>query len=251
MKALWTALSIFAVANLIATASFVGWLVNADRLDSDRAKRVREIFTTTISDEKAAADQQLVALEDKKKAEEAAEKEKLPPLTAAEQLAARLEATELDRQRAERMKREVQDLRTALANERDRMDAEWKKLRETRKAHEEEVALNERIVGSEQFRKTLTVLTKLEPKETKNILVQMLNGAGTTPVTADADSGLADSASSPSGLPQVLAYLDAMEDKTRTAIMSEFARDDAGLAARLLEALRIRGTFAAASQSAP
>jgi len=57
MKALWTALSIFAVANLIATASFVGWLVNADRLDSDRAKRVREIFTTTITEEKIAAEQ--------------------------------------------------------------------------------------------------------------------------------------------------------------------------------------------------
>lgn len=250
MKALWTALSIFAVANLIATASFVGWLVNADRLDSDRAKRVREIFTTTITEEKVAAEQQLVALENEKKVAEAAEKEKLPPLTAAEQLAARLEATELDRQRAERMKREVQDLRTALANERDRMDAEWKKLRETRKAHEEEVALNERIVGSEQFRKTLTVLTKLEPKETKNILVQMLNGAGTTPVAAD-DMSSPDASASTTGLPQVLAYLDAMEDKTRTAIMSEFAREDPGLAARLLEALRIRGTFAAASPSAP
>jgi len=192
----------------------------------------------------------LVALENEKKVAEAAEKEKLPPLTAAEQLAARLEATELDRQRAERMKREVQDLRTALANERDRMDAEWKKLRETRKAHEEEVALNERIVGSEQFRKTLTVLTKLEPKETKNILVQMLNGAGTTPVAAD-DMSSADASASTTGLLQVLAYLDATEDKTRTAIMSEFAREDPGLAARLLEALRIRGTFAAASPSAP
>jgi hypothetical protein len=62
------------------------------------------------------------------------------------------------------------------------------------------------------------------------------------------------SPSSPSerpGTQQVLAYIDAMDDKIRTAILNEIIKEDPKLAAELLEALRVRGTFAAVAQGAP
>jgi hypothetical protein len=42
-----------------------------------------------------------------------------------------------------------------------------------------------------------------------------------------------------------------MDDKIRTAILNEIIKEDPKLAAELLEALRVRGTFAAVAQGAP
>lgn len=271
MKALWTALSVAAIANLIALVALGAWLVKSDRLDNDRARRIRELLTITITDEKAASAAELASLEQKKAEAETARKENQAPLTAAEQLEARLEATELDRQRAERLKREVQDLRASLSSERAKLDSDWKQLRDAQKAHADQVQQNLATVGSEQFQKTLTVLSKLEPKEAKSVLMQMLDGAGIQPVQVPGISmapvaappsanpqapstGPEPSTASPSARPgtqQVLAYIDAMDDKIRTAILNEIIKDDPKLAAELLEALRVRGTFAAVAQGAP
>ena len=274
MKALWTALSVAALANLIALVALGAWLVKSDRLDNDRARRIRELLTITITDEKAASAAELASLEQKKAEEETARKENQAPLTAAEQLEARLEATELDRQRAERLKREVQDLRASLSSERAKLDSDWKQLRDAQKAHADQIQQNLATVGSEQFQKTLTVLSKLEPKEAKSVLMQMLDGAGIQPVqvpgismapvaappTANPQAPTTGpepstvSPSSPSSRPgtqQVLAYIDAMDDKIRTAILNEIIKEDPKLAAELLEALRVRGTFAAVAQGAP
>lgn len=269
MKALWTALCVAAIANLIALVALGAWLVKSDRLDNDRARRIRELLTITITDEKAASAAELASLEQKKAEEETARKQNQAPLTAAEQLEARLEATELDRQRAERLKREVQDLRASLSSERAKLDSDWKQLRDAQKAHADQVEQNLATVGSEQFQKTLTVLSKLEPKEAKSVLMQMLDGAGIQPVQVPGISmAPVDTSANPQapsagpepsttstparpGTQQVLAYIDAMDDKIRTAILNEIIKDDPKLAAELLEALRVRGTFAAVAQGAP
>lgn len=265
MKALWTSLCVFALANLIALGALGAWLVKSDRLDMERARSIREMLMTTLTEERAAKEAEVITTEQKKKEAETAAKESRAPLTAAEQLAARIEATELDRQRAERLKREVQDLRASLSSEREKLDGDWKKLRDAQRAHSEQVAQNLATVGNEQFQKTLTVLSKLEPRESKSVLLQMLDGAGIEPMTAPgfapvtpgatpaAPAPDATPAASPGkpGKPQVLAYLDAMDDKIRTAIVNEIVRDDPKLAAELLEALRVRGTFAAVAQGNP
>jgi hypothetical protein len=49
------------------------------------------------------------------------------------------------------------------------------------------------------------------------------------------------------GTDQVVAYLNAMEDRTRTKIITEFQKQDPALAAELLERLRTRATLAAGS----
>jgi len=257
MKSLWNALSIFAVANMIAMALVVGWLYTSDRLDADRAKGIREMFSVTLTDFKSTQEAVVREAESKEALRLEAEKAAKPPVTAAERLAARLEANELDRERAERLKREVADLQRGMADGQIRLDGEWAKLRAAQQAHAAEVRRNEETVGSTQFQKSLGVLGKLEPKDAKSILVELLGGTGqlASPVSprvgsnaTSASGGLASASAGVSpGRMQVLSYLDAMSDKARTAVLTEFVKDDPRLAAELLEGLRIRGTFAAVS----
>jgi hypothetical protein len=49
---------------------------------------------------------------------------------------------------------------------------------------------------------------------------------------------------------QVVAYLNAMQERTRTRIIDEFLTDQPGVATDLLERLRMRG-IAARPQGAP
>jgi len=249
MKAIWNALSILAVANMIGLGLIVGWLYTSDRLDATRAKEIRETFAITLSDFRSGQQAAIEETEATEAARVEAEKAAKPPVTAAERLAARLEATELDRERAERLKREIADLQRGLAGERTRLDSEWVELRAAQQGHAEEVRLNEETVGGSQFQKTLGVLGKLEAKDATTILTEVLNGTGSIPSDVPRSAG-------PSGDPvvmplpgraQVLSYLDAMSDKTRTAVIAEFVKDNPRLAAELLEGLRVRGTFAAVS----
>ena len=116
MKTLWLALSVLAIANLLAFLGFVGWLKMSDRLDGDRLKAVRTILAKTIAEEKSEADE-LTRKEAAAKAEaDEAERKGRPPLTASEQLIARLEASEIDEQKIKAMVSSIETLRAPLLN---------------------------------------------------------------------------------------------------------------------------------------
>src|SRR5947208_212624 len=134
MKKIAIVVSIIAIANLIAMAGFAGWLVKSDRLDMDRLRRARVSLAKTITqerDENAAAK---AKAESDEKAQIAAKLAAKPPLTAAERLSARVEANELDSQRAERLKREVQDMQRQLNDERAKLVNERGVLEADKKA---------------------------------------------------------------------------------------------------------------------
>ena len=56
MKSVWNAISIVAVANVLALLGLVGWLYSGDRLSVERAREIRAKLSTTLTVEKAAAD---------------------------------------------------------------------------------------------------------------------------------------------------------------------------------------------------
>jgi hypothetical protein len=253
MKTIWTVLSVLAVANLIALAGLVGWLAKSDRLNMDRVRAVREAIVKPISQEKTEVEEKSKA-EDAAKAQAAAEaKASKPPLTAAEKLQARIEATELDRQRIERLKREVADLQQRLAADRAELERERIALAAEKKQFEEESASTTVASSDAQFQKTLKVLVGQKPQQAVTLLMQMLatpspttdlnmmplaNGA--TPVGME----MAAPAINEDGMATVVGYLDAMADKPRGKIMEALTKTDPKLAADLLERLRKRGEFA-------
>ncbi len=220
MKSFWSVLSVVAVANLLALLALVGWLAASDRLNLDRMRAIRAALAPTITferakqreEQKAAGEEAVLAI---KRAKMGA-----PPVTAAERLNLRLEQSAMDRQRSDRVRKEIEDLRRALLLERERLDRDIETFRTEKAAFDAERARVAGGVGEEQFQKTLTTLEGLKPAKAKVALREVL------------DAG---------GIEQVVSYLDGMQDRTRTRVIDEFIKDDAKLAADLLERLRSRG----------
>ncbi|MBL9000322.1 MAG: hypothetical protein JNK25_04225 [Phycisphaerae bacterium] len=238
MKALWNATVAVAFANLLALSGFVIYLIATDRLDLDRARQVRLLLTVTITEQKAAeAEAASKAQADVKAAEEAA-KAARPPLTAAEKLAARVEATELDRERASRLRREVESLQQRLAADARKLAEERAALETDKAAFTSAVREANARAGDEQFQKSLGILSGLKPGAAKAMLLQIIEGGGLAPPLITATTRAS------SNLATVIAYLDAMDERPRAKIMAEFAKDDPALATRLLESLRTSGQVA-------
>jgi hypothetical protein len=258
MKALAYGLIIIAVANLLAIGGFVGWLVKTDRLDMDRVRDLRSRVAVTITQQKADEAEAARKVAEAQAAAAAAAKAAKPPLTASEQLAARLEATELDKERLARLRREVESLQKRIADQTDQLARDRATLENDRKAFTEMTAKSLDTIGAEQFAKTLNVLSTLKPAAAKSVLTQML--AGASPDLSAAPQASAPSANgapaaapssganpAPEQVRKVVQYLDAMEDRVRTKVMNEFAKDDPAMASRLLSELRDKGKLPSSS----
>jgi hypothetical protein len=249
MKKLWTALSIVSLANLLAMSALALWLVNSDRLNMDRVRQARVVLAKTITQEKSEADAAAAKAAEDQRAAEAARIAARPPLTAAERLAARVEATEMDLQRAERLKREVQDMQRQLTDERAKLTADKEKLAADRKTFEEMIAANTAATTDGQFQKTLAVMESLKPPQAIAMLKEMMPEAAAAAPAADPNAGLAAGGAATVAAPtrdmtKAVSYLDAMDEKHRGAIMKELAKTEPKLAAELLERIRKQGEFA-------
>jgi len=250
MKTFWTILSVLAVANLLATAAFLGWLKSSDRLDLDRARHVRTMLSKTITQEGIEAAEVKAKAEADAKAAEVAKKAAQPPLTAEQRVALRLEATELDRQRAERLKREVEDLQRVLAIERANLDRDRAAFADEKRAFETASASTRQALDDQQFQKTLGVIASMKPKDAAALFRQMLQPAqpaassdASTP-QANAPATITPATSPDVGIDRVVMYLDAMDEKPRGKIITELAKGDPALATQLLEKIRARAQFA-------
>src|SRR6185295_10836836 len=98
------------------------WLTATNRLDLDRVKSVRELFTRTVAQQKKDDADAKAKADAEGKAREAALKAGRAPLTATEQLTARLEASALDSQRVRLLQDQVDSLKRALVDARAQVD---------------------------------------------------------------------------------------------------------------------------------
>lgn len=250
MKTLWNILAVVAIGNIVALAAFVGWLKVSDRLNAERATAVRMMLAKTITTERAEKDEAKAKEEADRKAAEAAAKSSRAPLTASQLLAARDEASELDRQRLERLQREVSDLQAQLAKDMADVKREREQLDADRRRFDAIVKATTEQLQDEQFQKTLGVLTSLKPAQAVTVLRGMLAPAPAfAPIEGEAPP-VAPSWSE-EGIAEVVSYLDAMEDKNRTKIIAEFAKAEPALATELLERLKNRATMARVPSGAP
>lgn len=223
IRSVWTIITVLALANFMATAALVAWLVTSGRLDQDRFNAIRQTLSETVVAEQTRLEdesrQQAVA-----EAQAQSERDALiPPLTAADRLRNAEEADEVDRQRLERLTRDIQDLRRTLDRERNDLDAREAAFTKERDAFEEMRSAIREIEGQEQFKKAVLNLQAQKTAKARDILQALI------------DAGEKD---------QAVAYLNAMSDRQAAKIIGAF--DDPAVAADLLERLRVRGTEAAA-----
>ncbi|MEM1329317.1 MAG: hypothetical protein AAGG07_02020 [Planctomycetota bacterium] len=230
MRALWNALALVAIANLLGLGGLVGWLVMSGRLDEGRVEEIRAMLAETVAEEAAREAEEQAEQQERQQAEAelAAQVGEALPVASREVLEQRMEAVRLDRQRAERLRREVEDLKRTLTRERLAIDRDRDQLRRDQRSFDELRRKIEEVEGSEQFRNTLGVLKGLKATQSKTLLQTELD-------RSDADGSRED------GMIRVTAYLDALPDRNRAKIMSEFVKDDPMLAAELLERLRTKG----------
>lgn len=270
MKALFNGLIILCIANILALAAFGAYLVTSDRMDFDRVRKIRALVSLPIAQEKAEeakkAAELLAAQEAAKIAKEAAK----PPLTAAEQLAARVEATELDRERAARLRQEVETLQRQLTAQAQKLAMDQQQLLKDRQAFEQATANASLATRSEQFQKALNVLAGLKPAAAKTLLKQLIDNTPNE-LTQNNPASLASQLAPPrpilpseaaapivaqtpiqQNLDGAIAYLDALEERVRGKIMTEFVKEDPALASKLLEGLKNKGqSFSTAPQALP
>jgi len=219
MKMLIKALMAVAILNLLAVLGGVGWIFVSGRVDKQRAMDVVEMFGETTG----GRDMRLKSEEAEAAAAIAAEEVALPELAmnSDELNDIRLQLTQIDRARLERMQREITDLQNTLKRERALLASERVDFESER---EDFLAMRDRlekIEGSDQFTKSLNVLKESKAKDSMAMLDVLI------------EQGKRE---------QVVTYLSAMSTGVRTEVIAEFVKaDQAELAAGLLESIRMRG----------
>lgn len=252
MRALWTGLCVLAIANLLAIGGVVTWLFVTGRLDKDRMTRLREVLGQTVEQERSLLDAAAAEMEAATQAAALAERELQAPLSAAEQLHVRLDLSEVDHQRIERLRQETRDLTVTVDRDQQRLAEERRQFEAEREAFDRMRAQLATVEGSAQFRKAVGTLQGLKPDEAVAILMQILQRPGDQAGSVVPSSVPDQEVPAFEGGPdQVVAYLNALQERSRNKIMSAFTTADPALAADLLERLRTRGLIARAPESPP
>lgn len=230
MKKLWNILAVMAIANLLAITGFVGWLSKSGRLNAERVQAIRAMVSRTVADEaaeKAAAE---------KKAQDDAEAAKLAaaasilPVRATEKIEQLREGAEIELQNKLRLANELRLLQEFLVRENERLVTLERDLKAREESFAEERKRIDDTEGAEQFKKALATLGGVKAKEAQTMLSELIT------------AGKQD---------QVVAYLNSMEERQRSKVLSEFNKVDPKMAADLLEQLRRYGVGMGAAEAPP
>ncbi len=223
MKSLATAAIVLAFINLFGVVSFVGMLWATDRLDVARLRQIKDLLAETVPEQnrRLEADKAAQAEADKKAAE--ALKMSEPPEPAAEKIERQKMNDELARQNLERLRDELRQLRAEVDRRQAQIDTQKQQLADREKRFEQRKADVSKAAETEQFKAALAALEAQQPADGRKVLQALI------------DTGQID---------QVITYLAAMAEKSRSRILGEFIKTDDRLAAQLLEQLRTRGVEA-------
>ncbi len=215
MKKLWTIVSAISFLNFIAILAAVGWLLNTGRLGRERVEAMRDVlFPADLGGDEELTDPTTLGLE-------GGVADGSAVLSAEDRLNMRLERSDADEERVRRMQREVDDLKAALSRERRLLDSQREEFEAERAAFFDQRRTIADLEGGDQFRRSLVVLETLKSSEAMESLQAMLDEGKDI---------------------EVVSYLNAMEDRTRSKIFSEWVKNgQPQLAAKLLEDIRQRG----------
>lgn len=170
MKTIWTAVSIIAIAHILAFLGFVGYLAGTGRIDRDRIDQVKAIFTPTI-----AAQQQTEA-DAKAKAEQARiEAEKKARLDIANPgVEARTNEfqtiSQMTQEKIDRANRDLQSMQQFIDTKLADVEKREKDLDAREQAFKNEVNRVKKLQSDEQFQKTVTLMAAMKPQDLKSKL---------------------------------------------------------------------------------
>jgi hypothetical protein len=218
MKTLIRVVGVMAFVNLLALGGVAGWLATKGRVDRDRVLEMVGIFAETP--EARDARLEVARLE----AEAAA---RPPPVSAGDiqttedRNLARVEVTMIDRERIERLQREVRDLQTQLRQQRQMLERDRARFEQEKADFQSMRDRLYAIDGAEYFRKSLEILNGMKPADIRPLFNTLIADDKTE---------------------EVISYLSAFDERHRSRVITEFVKGgEVQLAADLLESLRTRG----------
>ena len=223
IRSLWTIITVMALANFVATLALGAWLVSSGRLDKERFNAIRATLGETVVAEQTRLEDETRQQEIEDARVQAEIDALIPPLTAADKLRNTAEAEEVDRQRIDRLTRDVRDLQRTIDRERQELDVRQEAFNREKAAFESMRSRIREIEGQDQFKKAVQNLQSQKTPKARDILQALI------------DQGNID---------QAVAYLNAIGDRQAAKIIGAF--EDPAVAADLLERLRTRGTEASA-----
>lgn len=229
MKTLWNAVSILAVAHMLALIGFIGYLAGTDRLNRDRIDEVRALFAPTIAEARLAA-------EEEEKARLAGElvdgapgatmrtvsnTMEQPSHGAGDRIAKLHTVDEMLRERENRFEKDREHLKRTLEEEMASLEKGWEDLKAARQAFQEELERQRELKEDEQFQKLVDMLSGLQGKDIKAKFDALLE---------QDDMAL------------VIDLLDRFDKRIAQKVLKEYKSDEENaLAADLLKRLKDRG----------
>ena len=212
---------VMAIAHLIGAIGFVLWLFASGRVDAERLGRVRDIFTSTISEENRARQEAEEAAALQAADEDMVRKLKELPLASADR-------TDTDARTSERIElglRTFEDdtrrLRDELKKDGDTLDQRIKAFEQRKSDWEKSIAADKQRVTDEQFRKAVKTLESVPPKQARDMILELVRS---------------------NRMPTAVAYLDAMSSSKASNLLKSFkGEDETKVATELLERLRMLG----------
>lgn len=238
MKSFAAAITILLALHFLAGVGFAGWLYGTGRLDRDRWERVVELFSPTIAEEARLAEEAAkLEAEARAVAERAARLEAVAdgPQTLTDRLAFEERADEFAIHRIERLQRETDDLRGQVERAKEMLAEQKAQLDAEREAFDSFVSETTEKMKAEDFQHAVQVYEQLKPRQSKQMLEQLLA------------EGKSD---------EVVDYLAAMQLRKAAAVLKEFKTPaEIATAATLIESLAARGVYpvsgAAATEATP
>lgn len=229
MKTLWNAVSFLAVVHLLALIMFALWLWQSDRLSVERIEQARSLFASTIADAQVAAEE---AEREAQVEREAAREEAMranPPVSSEARMQQISWIEELESRAARRLGDEHALLIAQLEGSLEQLVQREEAFRARQEAWEASVEAERARRESEQFAKAVRQYESVPPRQGKSMLIELI------------DAG---------SMEQAVAYLDAMNARAASKIISEFKTEkEITLATELLERLRKLGLDMEPSQT--
>lgn len=220
MKSIWTIITTLALANLLAIGGFVAWLAATDRLNRERVNTVRTLFAGTVTE--AAGEQAALEAEAKKTEAQQVEAARMakPASSSAEKILHERATEEAQHQSKLRLDSELRLLQEFLVRENERLQKWETQLKSRQQAFDAQRKSIHETEGTEQFKKALATLGGVKPKEAQSMLNELIVQGKQS---------------------EVVAYLNAMDERSRAKVVAEFNKVDPRMAAELLEGLRMYG----------
>lgn len=218
MKNLAKIVSALAIINILAVLGLCGWLFFQGRIDKERVLEM----TAILGESAEAREARLEAARLEAEAANAPKARTDGDIQSTDQRnEARIELTMVDRERLERLQREVRDLQNQLRQQRQMLDRDRAKFAQEKSDFQ---AMRERlyaIEGADYFKKSLEVFTGMKPADVRPVFASMIADGKTE---------------------EVISYLAAFDERHRARVVTEFVKGgEVELAAGLLESLRTRG----------